>query len=56
MILGGPNDLIQTIYHENCDDLIAITIDEALGKIAVASSEKVYVYRPYGKQEKQVKV
>ncbi|KAL8652424.1 MAG: hypothetical protein Q9210_002691 [Variospora velana] len=51
MILGGPNHLLQTIYHEGCPALLAVTIDETTGKIATASSQEVYVYRPYGKQE-----
>ncbi|KAI4094480.1 MAG: hypothetical protein LQ344_002229 [Seirophora lacunosa] len=51
MILGGPNNLLQTIYHEGCPALVAIAIDEITGKIATASSQEIHVYRPYGKQE-----
>ncbi|KAL8692137.1 MAG: hypothetical protein Q9218_002779 [Villophora microphyllina] len=51
MILSGPHDLIQTIYLEECSLLVAITIDETTGKIATASPSKIYVYRPYGKEE-----
>ncbi|KAL8719086.1 MAG: hypothetical protein Q9225_003864 [Loekoesia sp. 1 TL-2023] len=55
VILNGPNNLLQTIYHEDCHALLAITIDEVTGKIATASSTEIYVYRPYGKEEGLVK-
>lgn len=56
IVLGGPGRLIQTIYHEECDALIAVTIDEASGKIATASSNEIYVYRPYGREDSLLKV
>lgn len=56
MILGSPSDLIQTIYHEDRDALLAVTIDELTGKIATSTSTEVYVYRPYGKDEGLLKV
>lgn len=56
MILAGPNNLLQTIYHEESPALLAVSIDETTGKIATASSSEVYVYRPYGKQEGHLKV
>lgn len=56
MILSGPSDLIQSIYHEDRHALLAVTIDELTGKIATASSTEVYVYRPYGKEEGSLKV
>lgn len=56
MILSGPGDLVQTIYHEDFEALIAVTIDEASGKIAIASSHEVHVYRPYGKEDGLLKV
>ncbi|KAL8726270.1 MAG: hypothetical protein Q9166_006816 [cf. Caloplaca sp. 2 TL-2023] len=43
--------LVQTVYHEECDALIAVTVDEASGKIATASYNEVYVYCPYGKED-----
>ncbi|KAI4173510.1 MAG: hypothetical protein LQ343_002848 [Gyalolechia ehrenbergii] len=55
MILSGPSDLIQSIYHEDRHALLAVTIDELTGKIATASSTEVYVYRPYGKEEGSLK-
>ncbi|KAL8801436.1 MAG: hypothetical protein Q9182_004453 [Xanthomendoza sp. 2 TL-2023] len=51
MILSGPDNLVQTIYQEDCDTLIAVAIDEVSGKIAVASSREIHVYRPYGKED-----
>lgn len=56
MILSGPTDLVQTLYLEDCSALVAIEIDETTGKIATASSTKIYVYRPYGKEEGLLKV
>ncbi|KAL8784259.1 MAG: hypothetical protein Q9213_004081 [Squamulea squamosa] len=56
MILSGPSNLLQTIYHEDCDALIAVTIDELSGKIATASSHEIHVYRPYGKEDGLLKV
>lgn len=56
MILSGPGDLVQTIYHEDFEALIAVTIDEASGNIAAASSREVHVYRPYGKEDGLLKV
>ncbi|KAL9123438.1 MAG: hypothetical protein Q9187_000008 [Circinaria calcarea] len=55
IILGGPHDLIQTIYHENSDALDAVAIDEATGKIATCSGTTVYIYRPYGESERALK-
>ncbi len=56
MILDGPNSLIQTIYPEECHDLLAVAIDGITGKIAAASSKEVYVYRPYGRTEGLLRV
>jgi len=56
VILGGPNDLIQTIYHEGPGALNAVVIDDVSGKIATCTEEKVYIYRPYGKIEGALKV
>ncbi|KAL9606633.1 MAG: hypothetical protein Q9179_000219 [Wetmoreana sp. 5 TL-2023] len=51
IILGGPRDLLQTIYLEESSTLIAVTIDEATGKIATANPKEIYVYGPYGQEE-----
>ncbi|MCJ1260826.1 regulator of (H+)-ATPase in vacuolar membrane [Lobaria immixta] len=51
IILGGPHDLIQTIYHDGSPALDAVAIDNSTGKIATCDSEEVYIYRPYGRKE-----
>ncbi|KAL8775617.1 MAG: hypothetical protein Q9209_000113 [Squamulea sp. 1 TL-2023] len=51
MILSGSSNLLQAIYHEDCDSLIAVTIDELSGKIATANSHEIHLYRPYGKED-----
>ncbi|KAL8709370.1 MAG: hypothetical protein Q9220_005864 [cf. Caloplaca sp. 1 TL-2023] len=55
MILRGPHNLVQTIYHEACSALIAVTVDESTGKIATASATEVFVYRPYEHEEELLK-
>lgn len=56
VILGGPRDLIQTIYHDSADALDAVAIDENSGKIGFCTNEEVYIYRPYGRIEGALKV
>lgn len=51
VILGGPHQLLQTIYNEEHSDLDAVAIDEASGKIATCSGDEVTVYKPYGRNE-----
>ena len=56
VILGGPHDLIQTIYHDEQSELEAVAIDEATGKIATCTSKEVMIYNPYGREEGALKV
>lgn len=56
VILGGPHDLIQTIYHDEGLVLDAVAVDEATGKMATSSSEDVYIYKPHGEKEGALKV
>ena len=56
VVLGGPHDLIQTIYHDGQGALEAVAIDEASGKIATCTEKEVYIYRPYGRIEGALKV
>lgn len=56
VILGGPHDLIQTIYHDNAGALDAVAIDEVSGKIGTCTNEELYIYRPYGRIEGALKV
>ena len=51
VILGGPHHLVQTIYQDESEELDAVSIDEASGKIAVSSQDEVHVYKPYGMLE-----
>lgn len=56
MILAGPHQLLQTIYHEDSQILEAVAIDEVSGKIAVCSGGTVHVYRPFGQSKDVLKV
>ena len=56
VILGGPHELIQTIYHDEHSELDAVAVDEATGKIAICSSKEVTIYKPYGREEGVLKV
>lgn len=49
-ILRGPNQLIQTIYHEDHSTLEAVVICETTGRIAVAEATKVHVYNAFAEQ------
>ncbi|KAI5803285.1 RAVE protein 1 C terminal-domain-containing protein [Peziza echinospora] len=50
VILGGVDEILQTIYHDG-GDLTAVAIDEQSGKFAVASGNQVLVYGPSGYDE-----
>ena len=56
VILGGPQQLLQTIYVDDTESLEAVAIDEASGKIAVCGGPDVFVYQPYGIQYGTLKV
>ena len=56
IILDGPCNLIQTIYLEECEALDSVTIDAASGKIVTCSSNAIYVYKPYGREDGILKV
>lgn len=56
IILDSPNNVLQTTYHEIEDDLIAVVLDDATGKIATCTNAIVHVYKPYGQDEGAVKV
>ncbi|KAL7269050.1 regulator of (H+)-ATPase in vacuolar membrane [Rhizina undulata] len=53
VILADLNVLIQTIYHD--DELEAVAIDEASGKIAVCSGRHIFVYKGNGQGEGFIK-
>ncbi|KAI9681631.1 MAG: regulator of (H+)-ATPase in vacuolar membrane [Trizodia sp. TS-e1964] len=54
VILGGADNVIQTIYQEG-EDLEAVAIDEATGKIATCAGSSIFLYRPYGWNEGALK-
>lgn len=56
VVLEGANKLLQTIYEDEVEDLDAVALDEASGKIATCSGSTIYVYRPYGKDEGALRV
>lgn len=56
MILGGPHQLLQTIYHDDTQILEAVAIDGASGKIAVCSGKAVHIYQPFGQTDDVLKV
>ncbi|XWX00980.1 hypothetical protein V2A60_009005 [Cordyceps javanica] len=45
-ILDDPQKVIQTVYDDNDDELLAIAFDDASGKIAVCTADSIRVYRP----------
>ncbi|KAF8477585.1 RAVE protein 1 C terminal-domain-containing protein [Kalaharituber pfeilii] len=47
VILGGVDEIIQTIYHEG-GELTTVSFEEESGKIAVGSGNRVLVYGPTG--------
>jgi CobQ-like glutamine amidotransferase family enzyme len=56
IILGGPQDILQTIYVDDVESLEAITIEETTGTIAVCGGPNAYIYKPYGREENVLKV
>lgn len=56
IILGGPDDLIQTIYHDDSVGFDAVSVDKLSGKIAICNEDEIYIYRPYGRDEGVLKV
>jgi hypothetical protein len=55
-ILDGPRGILQTIYDDGDEDLTAVSIDDATGKIAVCSQASVRVYKPNQLPEDPLKV
>jgi len=56
VILAGADTILQTIYDDDEDQLQAIDIDEATGKIATCTGSNIRVYKPYGQGEDALKV
>lgn len=51
VILSSPHDLLQTIYLDEDQELEAVAVDEATGKIATCTLREVTIYKPYGRNE-----
>jgi hypothetical protein len=56
VFLGGPQDILQTIYIDDVESLEAITMEETSGTIAVCGGQNVYLYKPFGREENVLKV
>lgn len=48
VILRGAHDLLQTITHRETDELTAVAIDGATGKIATTNGSEVIIHKPVG--------
>ncbi|KAH6713657.1 WD repeat protein-like protein [Leptodontidium sp. MPI-SDFR-AT-0119] len=55
VVLTRPDSILQTIYDDDEDQLQAIAIDEASGKIATCAGPNIRVYKPYGQGEDALK-
>ncbi|KAI9674117.1 MAG: regulator of (H+)-ATPase in vacuolar membrane [Caeruleum heppii] len=51
VILAGPTQILQTIYHDDPRELEAVVVDEESGKIAACDQDSVHIYRPHGQEE-----
>ncbi|EXJ87897.1 hypothetical protein A1O1_04824 [Capronia coronata CBS 617.96] len=51
VILSGPETILQTIYVDTVDNLLAITFEETTGRIALCDDSRVYIYRPVGREQ-----
>ncbi|CZR52061.1 related to RAV1-similarity to Drosophila DmX gene [Phialocephala subalpina] len=51
VVLNGSHSILQTIYDDAEEQLEAIAIDEASGKIATCAGSNIRVYKPYGQGE-----
>ncbi|QDS72950.1 hypothetical protein FKW77_008419 [Venturia effusa] len=55
VVLDSPNHVLQTTYLDIPDELIAIVFDESSGKIATATTSTIHIYKPYGRDEGELK-
>ncbi|KAK0107758.1 regulator of (H+)-ATPase in vacuolar membrane, variant 2 [Cadophora gregata f. sp. sojae] len=55
VVLTAPDSILQTIYDDDEEDLEAIAIDEASGKIVTCAGTIIRVYKPYGQGEDALK-
>jgi hypothetical protein len=55
VVLAAADKILQTVYNDDEGELKAVAFDETSGKFATCSSSKVYIYKPYGKDERVLK-
>ncbi|KAF1831934.1 hypothetical protein BDW02DRAFT_571508 [Decorospora gaudefroyi] len=55
IVLDRPHHVLQTIYIDEESELEAVALDEGTGKLAVCSTQHIYIYQPYGQDEGAVK-
>ncbi|KAI9825757.1 MAG: hypothetical protein M1819_000475 [Sarea resinae] len=55
VVLGGIDHILQTVYHDEDEELEAVIFDEASARIATCAGRKIYVYQPYGRNEGALK-
>lgn len=51
IILGDAQTILQTIYLDAAGPLEAVTIEESSGRIAVCDCANIYIYKPLGREE-----
>lgn len=51
ILLGGPQNILQTIYVDDIDFLESVAIEETSGRVAVSGGRHVFVYKPLGRDE-----
>lgn len=56
IILGSPNEILQSITLDDDSQFTAVTIDDVTGKIAASTGSVVYVYHPYDQDIGALKV
>ncbi|KAK3683584.1 RAVE protein 1 C terminal-domain-containing protein [Podospora appendiculata] len=54
-ILDEPDTLLQTVYDDDQDPLESVALDEASGKIAVCTRRAVRIYRPFGREDNDLR-
>ena len=51
IVLGGPQQILQTIYVDDVESLSAVTVEETSGAIAACGGQNVYIYEAFGREE-----
>ena len=56
VILGGAQELLQTIYEIDTLRFEAVTIEQSSGQIAACGGSQVFVYKPHGREDGALRV